>query len=287
VEKLLPDRLKLLWEGIDTGQTTVEIAQTVREQLLDDYRAIWTEALVSDGHGDLKQSLLSELARYLGWDDLNKVEFRCRRILEELRADWQRIVKQMDRASIEQFYDMSLAHLFELIWWHTLIDDRTPLAYVLALDFARRHPGRRYLDFGAGIGSGALLFARHGFDVALADISSPLLQFAEWRLRRRGVRGQILDLKRVDLPANAFELITTMDVFEHLADPLDAVDRVAAALTPGGYIFGRFAAEEDVERPQHIVFDFEPTFRRLADFGFTEVWRDEWLWGHQVFQKPS
>jgi hypothetical protein len=155
VEKLLPDRLKLLWEGIDTGQTTVEIAQTVQEQLLDDYRAIWTEALVSDGHGDLKQSLLNELARYLGWDDLNKVEFRCRRILEELRADWQRIVKQMDRASIEQFYD-----LFELIWWHTLIDDRTPLAYVLALDFARRRPGRRYLDFGAGIGSGALLFRR-------------------------------------------------------------------------------------------------------------------------------
>ena len=101
------------------------------------------------------------------------------------------------------------------------------------------------------------------------------------------MRGQILDLKEVDLPANAFELITTMDVFEHLADPLDAVDRMAAALTPGGYIFGRFAAEEDVERPQHIVFDFEPTFRRLADFGFTEVWRDEWLWGHQVFQKPS
>ena len=122
-------------------------------------------------HGDLKQSLLSELAGYLGWDDLNKVEFRCRAILEELRADWQRIVKQMDRASIEQFYDTSLAHLFELIWWHTLTEDRTPLAYVLALDFARRHPGRRYLDFGAGIGSGALLFARHGFDVALADIS--------------------------------------------------------------------------------------------------------------------
>ena len=51
---------------------------------------------------------------------------------------------------------------------------------------------------------------------------------------------------------------------------------------PGGYIVGRFAAEPDSQRPQHIVFDFEPTFRRLVSLGFTEAWKDEWPWGHQV-----
>ena len=35
----------------------------------------------------------------------------------------------------------------------------------------------------------------------------------------------------------------------------------------------------------HIVQDFEPVFARFAEQGLREVWRDDWLWGHQVFQK--
>jgi mycofactocin glycosyltransferase len=287
MDQLLPDRLKELWSRVDAGHLSVDAAQQQQEALLDEYRAIWTKALVHGGDGDLKHSLLQELGEYLHREDLAEVEARCRAIGQELKGDWERIVTRNNPASIERFYDTSDAHLFELIWWHTLADDQTPLAYVLALDFARRRPGRRYLDFGAGVGSGGILFANHGFEVALADISSPLLRFAEWRLTRRGLTAQTIDLKSQELPKNAFDVITTMDVFEHLADPVAAVDQLAAALRPGGHIFGRFAAEKDPERPQHILFDFEATFQRLAMHGLVEVWRDGWLWGHQVFQKAS
>jgi mycofactocin glycosyltransferase len=286
MEGLLPDRLKELWGRVDTGDVSPDAAQQEQEVLLDEYRAIWTKALVRENEVDLKHSLLSELATYLNRADLVEIEARCRAIGSELRAEWERIVKRDDPASIDRFYDESHAHLFELMWWHSLAEDQTPLAYVLALDFARRRPGRRCLDFGAGVGSGAILFAEHGFEVALADISSPLLRFAEWRLAQRGVSAQIIDLKTARLPTNTFDLITTMDVFEHLRDPLAAVDQLADALRPGGHIFGRFAAEKDPERPQHILFEFEPTFRRLATHGLVEVWRDQWLWGHQVFRKP-
>ena len=286
MENLLPDRLKELWGRVDAGQLTADVAQQRQEVLLDEYRAIWTKALVRQDEGDLKHGLLKELAAYLDWGNLDEVEARCRAIGQELKGDWERIVKRDDPSSIERFYDKSQAHLFELTWWHTLADDQTSLAYVLALDFARRRPGRRYIDFGAGVGAGAILFANHGFEVALADISSPLLRFAEWRLTQRGLTAQTIDLKTSKLPTNAFDVITTMDVFEHLADPVEAVDQLAGALRPGGHIFGRFAAEKDPERPQHILFDFESTFRRLATHGLVEVWRDQWLWGHQVFQKP-
>jgi SAM-dependent methyltransferase len=287
MESLLPDRLKELWRRVDERELTADAAQRQQESLLDEYRAIWTKALVREEANDLKQSLLRELATYLGWSDLDDVEARCRAIGSELKGDWERIVQRDDPLSIDRFYDESQAHLFELIWWHSLAEDQTPLAYVLALDFACRHPGRRYLDFGAGVGSGAILFAQHGFEVACADISSPLLRFAEWRLAQRGLKAQIIDLKTSKLPANGFDVITTMDVFEHLRDPLAAVDQLVSALRPGGQIFGRFAAERDAERPQHILFEFGPTFQRLATHGMAEVWRDQWLWGHQVFQKPA
>ena len=95
----------------------------------------------------------------------------------------------------------------------------------------------------------------------------------------------ILDQKSSRLPAARYDMVTAMDVWEHLVDPVATVDEIADALVPGGFLFGRFAAEPDPKYPQHIVTDFEPTFKRLAERGFTEVWRDEWLWGHQAFQK--
>ena len=286
MEDLVPDRLRALWSRVEAGQLSVERAQISEAQLLGEYGAIWTEALLREGESDLKASLLGELAAYLRCPDLRALEARCRRVGGELRDAWQRTVRQDDRRSIEQFYDRSEGYLCDLTWWHTLEDDLSPLAYALALDFARRRPGRRYLDFGSGVGAGAILFARHGFAVGLADISSTLLRFSECRLGQRQLTGEIIDLKTRALPGQRFDLITAMDVFEHLAEPVEVVDQLVAALDAGGYLFGRFAADPDPERPQHIVFDFEPTLRRLSALGFAEVWRDDWLWGHRVFQKP-
>jgi hypothetical protein len=94
-----------------------------------------------------------------------------------------------DTRSIARFYDQGQGYLFELMWWHTLVAGHEPLAYVLALDFARqRQSGRRYLDFGAGVGAGGLLFARHGFRVFHADISSTLLRLANGARRDEACR---------------------------------------------------------------------------------------------------
>lgn len=78
-----------------------------------------------------------------------------------------------------------------------------------------------------------------------------------------------------------------MDVWEHLTDPVETASRFARATKPGGFLFGRFAAEPDENHPQRIVYHFEPTFRRLTEEGVVDVWRDEWLWGHQAFQKMT
>jgi hypothetical protein len=51
---------------------------------------------------------------------------------------------------------------------------------------------------------------------------------------------------------------------------------------------GRLSAEEfqQEDRPHHVTLDFNPTFRALESLGFVEVWRDERLWGHQIFSRP-
>lgn len=282
---LLPDRVRQLWTDGQREQVPADRLWREQERLTAEYAAIWSDALRLDGHADLKTSTLAELAEYIGCD-ASAAEQRCRRAVVDVKEEWeQRGTNPADAADVEAFYDRSQSYLFDLMWWHTLENDTTPLAYLVALRFAEEQGCRRYLDFGSGVGSAGILFARHGFDVTLADISGALLAFAQWRLQRRDLSGTLIDLKEQPLPANRYDIVTAMDVWEHLSDPVGVVDRVADAIAPGGFLFGRFAAQPDPNYPQHIVVDFEPTFRRLAERGFVEVWRDEWLWGHQVFQR--
>jgi predicted TPR repeat methyltransferase len=283
---LLPDRVKQLWTAGRRDNVPAEQLWQQQEQLTAEYKDIWFEALRFGDHADLKTSLLSEVGDYVGCTDLGLVEQRCRGAVVELKDEWERRgTDAANPAAVEAFYDQSQAYPFDLMWWHTLSDDTTPLAYVVALKFAQEHGCRRYLDFGSGVGSAGILFARHGFDVTLADISDPLIAFASWRLQRRGLVCTLLDLKRTSLPDARSDIVTAMDVWEHLADPVGVVDQVADAIAPGGFLFGRFAAQPHTNYPQHIVVDFAPTFRRLAERGFVEAWRDDWMWGHQAFQK--
>ena len=285
MEQLLPDRLKTLWQLVDRRELTAEAFGAEQERLLAGYRQTWADALRLEGHADLEESLLTELGRYVGCDDGSELRSRCRQAVAELRREWEDSVDRHRRASVERFYDETRTAIYELIWWHTLSDDLSPLAYVLALDYAKRQHCESYLDFGAGVGSGAILFARHGLEVAVADISSPLLEFCRWRLTHRGLPATHFDLKTSRLPREGFDVITAMDVFEHLVDPIGTAEQLWEALKPAGLLFGRFGAERDDDHPMHIVEDFEPTFARLRERGGVEVWRDEWLWGHQVFRK--
>jgi 2-polyprenyl-3-methyl-5-hydroxy-6-metoxy-1,4-benzoquinol methylase len=281
---LVPDRLVTLWDSVVQGQLTEEEFRDQEERLRGQYRQTWQDALLLTGHHDLAESLVAELAEYLGCPP-SAVERRCRAAETELDSEWQEKVDPGDRLSVERYYEESQAQLYDLILWHTLKDDDSPLAYVVALELAGQRGCRSYLDFGSGVGSGGLLFAQNGFTITQADIAAPVLQFARWRLERRQLAGNLIDLKKDSLPDQAFDLITAMDVFEHLYDPVAAVTELWKSLKPGGFLFGRLEEDSNEIRLGHIVGEFGPVYARMQELGLVKVWQDEWCWGHEVFQK--
>lgn len=283
---LLPQQLAAAWDEVEHGRLTAADYELERERLLGECRQQWRRALLLPGREDLVASLVGELSEYLEIP-VDEVARLGREAAEQIEHDWHEQVSPSSPASIERFYDRAEVHLHELTSWHTLAEDDSPLAYVVALRFAQAHHCHDYLDFGSGVGSAGILFARAGFSVCLADISSTLLDFSRWRLDARGLVVQHLDLKGERLPTETFDFVTAMDVFEHLVDPVAAVDELWRTLRPGGLLFGRFAAMAEDRRAEHIVTDFEPVFRRLEQLGMDEVWKDAWLWGHQAFQKAT
>jgi mycofactocin glycosyltransferase len=284
MSQLVPDQLKEMWQSVEQNRLTSEEFTLKQDELLAKEREVWTRALLLGRHADLKESLLAELDAYFHVGAA-EVQRRCLAAVDTVKDAWTDEATRGDVRAIVDFYDQRPAMIYELMWWHTLEDDLSPLAYVTALEFARQQGCRSHLDFGAGVGAGSILFARNGLATTSADISTTLQTFSRWRMDRRKLPARFIDLKTSRLPQRAFDFVTAMDVFEHLPDPVGTVEELDAALRPGGFLFARLHAEEDEQRPQHIVMDFGPTFRKLADLGFVEVWRDDWLWGHQVFQK--
>jgi SAM-dependent methyltransferase len=286
-EPIISENLKALWTLVEEGLTTQEAYSERHESLINRYREEWTSALLLPGSASLEESAIRELGEYFPDRTSEETRRRCMEALQDFKEEWEQTVSAGNPTSIEQFYDRNQSYIYELTWWHTLNYDLSPLAYVVAKRLAERYQCSTYLDFGTGVSSGALLFARHGVDVSIADISSPLLRFSAWRFERRGLPVKVIDLKRDQLPNAAFDLITAMDVFEHLTDPVGAVESLANALNPRGILFGRFHTDDDDDRGQHIVRDFGPTFRKLESLGFEQVWEDDWLWGHKAFQRTT
>ncbi len=285
--RLLPDELKELWRAVEEGTLTPEAFQERQESLLEGHSRLWAEALLLPGYENLPASIVAELCRYTGINDEGIILRRCTEALGDLKGEWNAGDPGADPKAIERFYDQSRAMIYDLMWWHALVDDNSPLSYVVAMELAKAKGCRDLLDFGAGVGSGAILFARSGFNVTIADISSTMLEVCRWRRGIRNLPATYIDLKESALPEGAFDMVCAMDVFEHLADPVGTVDTLWRALKPGGFLYGRFHAERDEDRPLHTVRDFQPTLDRLEELGLREFWRDEWLWGHQVFRKAG
>jgi 2-polyprenyl-3-methyl-5-hydroxy-6-metoxy-1,4-benzoquinol methylase len=283
-EELLPDQLDALWHRVDEHELSPEEFDARYQGFLDQYRDSWEQALLLEGHSSLKDSLLTELDSYFGGGK-TETETRCREASGVLQRQWRDSVVDGSRASIEAFYDTNVTCLYDLMWWHNLKDDDDPLAYVLALRFGDRQGCSRCLDFGAGVGSGSILFARNGMEVTHADLSSVSLAFSKWRFELRELPVTMIDTKVDALPSNYFQLVTAMDTLEHLVDPLQTIEQLWKCLAPGGILLGRFYTNPKDARPQHIVRDFAPTLERMAALGLVEVWRDDWLWGHRAFRK--
>jgi 2-polyprenyl-3-methyl-5-hydroxy-6-metoxy-1,4-benzoquinol methylase len=281
---LVPDRMAKLWQRVEAGQMSPEDCIREQEVLLEPYRAEWTKALLWNAETDLRASLLKEVAAYYRVSDLAHIDRSCDLAVDTLKSEWQETVDPRQRSSIESFYETK-THIYDLMNWHTLRDDSGPLAYVVALQIARAHSVRSCLDFGSGVGSGGLLFSHADIDTTLADISTTLLDFARWRFDLRRVQARFVDLKDTFLPESSFDMILAMDVFEHLVDPVEVVQRLWRAIKPGGLLFARIHAAVDPSHPQHVVEDFGPTFAKMEQLGFMEKWRDRALWGHILFQK--
>ena len=235
------------------------------DHIADNRHQIWAEALALCDQPDLRISLVTELAEYVG-QPVGQVEARCRSAAAELAQAWQEAMPATLEA-VAAFYQQADAYLYDLTWWHALVVDDSALVHVEALETALAHHAHTVLDFGSGVGSQGLLLARHGLSVTLAEVNPRLNDYARWRFERRGIRAQFLDLHSEPVAADAFDFIAAVDVLEHLPDPRATLAVLATALRPGGTLFIHLPRESDSVHPQHLWHGVDVLLVHLAEAG--------------------
>lgn len=255
------------------------------QRLAQSLQPLWDEALRLPGAPSLEESFLQEIQEYFHLsreEALRKLDSGAANFAEHFAG----VSPDLQSAEmLERVYDDTELEIFELAEWHARRFHDGPVNYALALRAARATGARRYLDYGSGIGSGAILFARQGLDVTLADVSSPMLRFARWRLERRGLPYRTTHLRNEPLTGGPWDVITLLDVLEHVADPLALVRSLRSHLAnPHGLLVIRAPFED--ERPQHIAHDMR-TLSMLRPLGYGYAW--EWMGerGLPVVVRPS
>lgn len=107
-------------------------------------------------------------------------------------------------------------------------------------------PGLRALDVGCGVGH-ILNIHPASFVKVGVDYSAPSLELARRRLDEKTALVNA-SAGRLPFEDNAFDLVTCLEVLEHLADDGEAVNEISRVLKPGGHLIasvpGQFYFDE-------------------------------------------
>jgi 2-polyprenyl-6-hydroxyphenyl methylase/3-demethylubiquinone-9 3-methyltransferase len=145
----------------------------------------------------------------------------------------------VDPAELAKFSD--LAHR----WWDTESEFR-PLHQInpLRLGWIEQQAaleGRKVLDVGCGGGILADAMARRGAQVVGIDLATKSLKVAQLH----ALEAQTPDVQYREISAEAlaaaepasFDVVTCMEMLEHVPDPASVVNACATLVKPGGWVF--------------------------------------------------
>jgi SAM-dependent methyltransferase len=239
--------------------------------------ALFADTLRPSTGGAVRAGVIDDLAGYYHLTP-EQVVHRCLHWEDESVEEWKAA------GGLAEFYNSVDSWSFDLLWYSYL--QTVGFAYpkhVVVADELGLPEGARLLDFGSGVGVTAQLFAALGYEVALADVSAPLLEFARWRLERRGVKAAYLQLP-TELPTASYDLITALDTFAHVPDAGQTARELYAATRPGGYLAANFDVRRQSDRNAwHLYEDDLPLRWAIERAGYAPVKRiDGSLWIYQA-----
>ena len=234
----------------------------------EDAFALWVDVVTDGKKIRPTEAALDELCAYSNRtrEEIMHIATHSTEISHQL---WQEKDRQSDSARNE-FFKGAWNWVFGTLCYHAKQAEGGG-AFPLPADAARRFgatPGEM-LDFGCGVATGGLLFARLGWRVTNADISPPLLEFARWRYARRRVDARFIELGAQPLESGKYDLITAFNTFAHIAEIEPTLVDLHRALKVGGHLVFDIDARQKAPGNEWFFYsEPEQLIQKMRGHGF-------------------
>ncbi|MGB6103594.1 MAG: bifunctional 2-polyprenyl-6-hydroxyphenol methylase/3-demethylubiquinol 3-O-methyltransferase UbiG [Pusillimonas sp.] len=147
--------------------------------------------------------------------------------------------RNVDQAEIDKFAALASR------WWDPESEFKplhaiNPLRLGWIIDHAGPLAGKTVLDVGCGGGILAESMARHGAQVTGIDLAQQSLTVARLHGLESGVSVDYQAISAEDIAsqrAGQFDIVTCMEMLEHVPDPASVVQACARLAKPGGSVF--------------------------------------------------
>jgi SAM-dependent methyltransferase len=98
--------------------------------------------------------------------------------------------------------------------------------------------GKRVLDVGCGNGYVLAQYARYGAEVFGIDLTETAVELSRRRFELGGLKGKfsLTDGDSIPYPDASFDIVCSMGVLHHIADPRPMIREIMRVLRPGGQI---------------------------------------------------
>lgn len=108
-------------------------------------------------------------------------------------------------------------------------------------DFGENRQFQHILNLGTGEGDYDPMIAAYGKQLTACDINAQDIAFAkELNVNLENVIYQVENALKLSFDADAFDLITSVDVLEHVGQPEQMIKEIGRVLRPGGLVFITF-----------------------------------------------
>jgi len=165
-------------------------------------------------------------------DYAHRMDRRCIEAYLDLKKIGREILALDDEAFLAALAPLQLRHLRFFL--------NTNVAGERAITYIAKHVDlstvKTALDVGSGYGGLVKALEHRGCAATGLEIMKSLTELAKINLAGRGTT-LVGDFLKVELPAEAYDLVTMTDVIEHVADAEQAMARTAEILRPGGYAY--------------------------------------------------
>lgn len=220
----------------------------------------WDAAMESEG--------VKELEEYLGDDFVPYYD-----------SSWGLANEWLDRKplteeEIAEFYKNTKNYVYNLVIWHES-GDRDDYSNDIK-SFVKNYNISSVIDFGCGVGTDSLTFIKENVKVYPVDFNCPATSFFKWRLKKRKMKTEFLDIEKIKVLPKA-DMFWAIDVFEHIPDPMEIMKIVDFSTCKVFAHCSRFNDTAGGRHPFHINFESKLMSDYLTSKGFKNIKWDKGL----------